>query len=222
MIPLAITARTQGPIHLGAFGGIALDALLAEVAWRMSGDPPATCPDEVTRYEIPVQLEPGGRFHLASMSVGAYERMERRHIVRRFPIERAQCVGREINRVSMGSGPHRDYRFPLEAGHLADDQLRWWAIGDAEAIRGMLAFVTHLGRRRAVGLGAVREWIVDPCEPWDGFPVLAPNGAALRHLPLDWPGLGAHAPRMGRLTYPYHHLSREREETVAAPCASFP
>lgn len=215
MIPLRVTARLDGLLHLD-IGYIHMDALLAERAWMLSGDPPATTPEEIVRYEIPVAHEPGGRFHLASASIGGYERMERRHIVRRSPMAEAQALGAMAN-VSIKSGSHRDFRFPLEVGHLRADTLAWYAVGDEAEVRRLLRWVTHLGRRRAVGLGKVVEWVVEPCEPWEGFPVLGPGGAALRHLPLDWPGLGAHARRYGRLTYPYHHLGGLEQE-IAAPC----
>lgn len=215
MIPLRVTARIDGPLHLGA-GYIHLDALLAERVWMLSGDPPAATPEEIVRYEVPLQYEPERRFHLASASIGGYERMERRHVVRRFPIAQAQALG-GMDRIATGSGPHRDYRFPLETGHVRADALAWYAIGDEAEVRKLLGWVTHLGRRRAVGLGRVAQWRVEPCEPWEGFPVLGPDGAALRNLPLDWPGLGAHARRYGRITYPYHHLGGPERE-VAAPC----
>jgi hypothetical protein len=213
--PLSIAARLDGPLHLGV-GYIHLDALLAERVWMLSGAPPATTPEEIVRYEIPVDLEPGERFHLASASVGGYERRERRHTVRRFPMEHAQTIG-EMDRVSLGSGTHRDYRFPLETGHVVEDALVWYAVGDRNGIARLLGWVTHLGRRRAVGLGRVRSWSVEPCETWRGFPVLARDGSALRNLPIDWPGLGAHERKVARLTYPYHHLGGAFG-VVAAPC----
>jgi len=215
VISLRVTARIEGPMHLGA-GYIHLDALLAERVWMLSGDPPAATPEDIVRYEVPLEYEPGRRFHLASASIGGYERMERRHIVRRFPIAHAQALG-AMDRVATGSGPHRDYRFPLEVGHARADQLVWYASGDEAEVLSLLGWVTHLGRRRAVGLGKVAEWRVEPWEPWDGFPVLDPDGAALRHLPTDWPGLGKHVRRYGRLTYPYHHLGGPEQE-LAAPC----
>lgn len=215
MTPLCVTAQLDGPLHLGPYQVIHLDGLLAEVKWRLSGLPPATTPEEVVRFDLPLALEPAGRFHLASASVGAYERMERRHIVRRFPMAEAQVLG-EAARVSTRAGTHRDYRIPLEVGHIEQDRLTWYAEGEEDGVRELLAWVTHIGRRRAVGLGRVRAWTVEACDRWSGFPVVARDDAALRNLPPDWPGLGAHWLRTGRLTFPYHHLGGP-SETVAAP-----
>ena len=212
-----MTARFGGPIALGGTGYVHLDALLAAAVCLRDQIPPASTPDEVKPIEIPVKREPGGRFHLASASVGGYERMERKHIVRRFPIVEAQAMLGKA-RINTASGPHRDFRFPLEVGHLHEDRLQWWCVGEQDEIDELLMFVTHVGRKRAVGLGRVLNWSVEGCDPWgDGFPIVAPGGTPLRHLPPDWPGTEGASVRYGRLTYPYHHLGAP-EQLVVAPC----
>lgn len=80
-------------------------------------------------------------------------------------------------------------------------------------VRELLALVTHLGKRRAVGLGRVERWEVLPCEPWEGFPVLR-DGRPLRPLPTDWPGLVEYDLGLRTLSYPYWDSSRRVECAV--------
>lgn len=214
MIPLAVTARLSGGISMPG-GGIALDALLAAAVAVRDGLPPASVAG-VLPIEIPVQREPGGRFHLASWSVSAWEEHELRWLNRRFPLAEAQGLAApSLRRIHIATGPCKSFRLPLETGHLVDDQLRWWCVGEDAAIRDLLGLVSHLGKRRAVGAGRVRDWTVAPCEPWgDGFPVVR-DGRALRPLPADWPGLVSPDVGYGCLTYPYWR--RSDEEMCALP-----
>lgn len=200
---LQITARLQGAISLPG-GPLALDSLLAAAVAIRDNIPPATTPAEIVPIEIPIAREPTGRFHLASFSVCAFEVHERRYTNRRFPVEEAQAMGApSIRRIDVSAGPSKSYRIPREAGHVEDDVLRWFCIGDAAEIRALLDLISYLGKKRAVGLGRVLSWSVGSCEPWDGFPVLR-DGQPLRPLPPDWPGLAPDAERAYRtLTYPY-------------------
>lgn len=216
MRPLAITAWLRGGIALPR-GPLALDALLA---WRVSQDLALTPPrsaDECERIDIPVQLEPGGRFHLCSFSESSPEAFEVRYVNRRAPLEQYQLRGNaKVRRVQITAGPDKSYRNPLEVQYVAGDSLRWWCVGDADAIAELLSRVFYLGKKRNIGLGRVARWDVAPCEPWgDGFPVVR-DGAPLRPLPLDWPGLGSNPPQAFRtLTYPY--WDHAREELCACP-----
>jgi len=216
MKPLQVTAHLAGPVALPN-GPIALDSLLAAaVAMRDGIEPPAS-PAEVVPIEIPVARSPCGRIHLASWSIGEFEARERRYINQRFPIAEAQEFGNaKLRRVRLSEGRTKSYRIPMESGHLVDDQLRWWCIGDQREVEELLSLIGYVGRKRSVGLGRVSRWSVEPIAPWDGFPVALSDGAPLRSLPLDWPGLRADAPTGYRcLTFPY--WQRHREELVAVP-----
>lgn len=219
MEPLSITARLRGGIAL-PHGPLALDALLA---WRVSQDlvlaPPRSA-DECERIDIPIQLEPGGRFHLCSFSESTADAHEVRYINRRAPLEQYQLRGNaNVRRVQITAGPDKSYRIPLEVQYVVGDSLRWWCVGDADAISALLSRVPYLGKKRSIGLGRVAGWDVSPCEPWgDGFPV-ARNGDPLRPLPLDWPGLGSNPAQAFRtLTYPY--WDHAKEELCAAPAGA--
>lgn len=215
MTPLRITAHLRGQISL-PIRGLALDALLAAtVARRLNLDPPATARDCVP-IEIPIQREPDGRFHLCSHSIGDYDEHDIHWINRRAPVEQYQAIGSaKIKRVQITAGQNKSYRIPLQVGMVEGDTLTWFVIGDREQVEDLLLDVTSLGKKRSVGLGRVWRWEVADYESWgDGFPVVR-DGAALRPLPADYPGLSDPPLTRGVLTYPY--WDHTREEIVACP-----
>ncbi len=209
--PLRITADIEGRIALPG-GAMAIDSLLAAMVARRLDLPPLMRPEDALPIEIPIQRAPGGAFHLASFSLGAFERFGVRWVNRRFPVAEAQTLGSDkIRRISITSGPCKSYRIPLPAGHLTDDALTWYVMGSAPEIRDLLSLCRYLGKRRAVGLGRTVRWTVEPCDPWDpGFPIVDAGGEPLRTLPADWPGVRAGAERAFRtLSYPYTDKTRE-------------
>ncbi len=207
--PLRIVAHMRGPVT----GAPMLDGLLAAVVAQQRGLVAGFGPLE--HVDIPIEWEPGTRFHLASGPLVAYDGHEHRWVNRKFPLGEAQMLGdTKLKRVHLGAGPTKSYRIPHEAKFCMGDQIAWYCVGDEEAIRSLLVFVGYLGRRRAVGRGAVERWLVEPTEPWGGFP-LVQDGKALRPLPVDWPGLVEPTMAMHTLTYPY--WEHTREELCAVP-----
>jgi len=214
MEPLQVTAHMRGfvesshPIHL--------DSLLAASVARRRGMPEriATAGD-IETIEIPLQLEPGGRFHMASAAhAGRVLASRLEHIHKRAPHEWYTVLcGDGVKRVNMGEEPDKSWRVPRH-GYLYD-RLTWWCAGDADAIRDLLRGVIHVGARRRHGIGRVARLEVEPCESWDGFPVVR-DGKPLRNLPLDYPGLGERVPqRVLRLTFPYY--LGDGKEMLACP-----
>lgn len=217
--PLVISCRVPQAICIPD-GHLALDGLLAAAVVMATGQPPALTPQDCARVEIPVAREPEGRFHLASFAIYDVERRGRGYTNQRFPLQEAQEMGDErLRRITITTGPCKSYRIPREHAFVADSAIRWYALGDADAILELLSVIRYLGKRRAVGLGKVvpGSWRADPIEPWPGFPVLGRDGEALRPLPMDWPWLGEHEPAYRTLTYPYH--DRAAEEFCAGPVA---
>ena len=105
---------------------------------------------------------------------------------------------------------------PLETMHLRGDAMTWWCIGDREEIASLLrGCIGYLGKRRAVGHGPIARWEVEPCETWEGFPVVR-AGRPLRPLPLDWPGLASEPETAYRVLAP-PYWRRNREELCAVP-----
>lgn len=208
---LRITADIEGRIALPS-GPMALDSLLAAMVARRIGLPPLMLPTEALPIEIPIERAPGGAFHLASFSVGSFERFGVKWVNRRFPIAEAQTLGSaKIRTISIKAGPCKSYRIPLPAGHLTDDTLTWWAVGDAGEVRSLLSLCSYLGKRRATGLGRTVRWTVEECPEWpSGFPLMTPEGDPLRTLPADWPGVRVGAEQAFKtVTYPYVDKTRE-------------
>lgn len=196
-------------------GSIALDGLLAWAVALRDQLPPAYTADEIMPIEIPIQLEPEGRFHLCSFSVSETDHYSTRWVQRRPVIKEAQMIGRSIKSIQINAGPSKAFRIPMETRHLKSDLLIWYCIGDQVGIGKLLSLITHLGKRRGIGLGEVKKWRIKRITPWpDGFPVVI-NSKPLRPLPPDWPGLID--PRQGyrAITYPY--WLKEREQVCAIP-----
>lgn len=214
MQPLEVTVRLAGQVSLPG-GMLALDSLLAAAVALRDAIPPAP-PGGYRHIDVPLEWAHGRRFHLASFAVADWEAHDVRHIHRRFPLDLAQDMGSpKLRRVNLSAGPTKSYRIPLEVGHVRGDGLTWWCVGDALQVLELLGLVTHVGKKRGVGLGEVFGWEVRPCTPWgDGFPVVK-DGRALRPLPPDWPGLVTPELAYANLTYPY--WDKAREELCAMP-----
>lgn len=211
MTPLRITATLRGSVTLPPGGGLAIDGLLAFVVAERAGLVAGF--GEMVRPEIPIAESMCKRFHLATYAmIAGVEAHELRWVNRRPIIAEAQVFGL-TKRINITAGINKGYRIPQQVTHVKDGRVTWFAIGDAEAIRDLLTDVTHLGKKRSVGRGAVTSWLVEPYDSWgDGFPVVR-DGRPLRALPPGHPGLVAPKLRHVTLTYPYWEARR------AEPCA---
>lgn len=216
MIPLRVTAEMATRLVISA-DGLHLDGLLMAAVAKRDDLPPLYTQADALRapaLDIPIARSSCGRYYLASAAIGDAIARELRYVQRRFPLHEAIAMGApSLKRVATNAGACKAFRIPVEAQHMPT--LTWYAVGNEDGVRELLGWITRLGRRRAVGEGLVREWRVEPCEPWEGFPVLR-DGRPLRHLPLDVEGLGEHAVRIGRVSPPY--WLRVDEQEVAAPC----
>lgn len=212
MKPLCVTAHLRG----GITGAPMLDGLLAFVVARRLGFVAGF--GDLQAVEIPVEREAAGRFHLCSAAVVSWDGHERRFTNRRFPVPEAQLPGMTgMRRVNISAGACRSYRLPGDVSFAEEDAVRWYLVGDESAVADLLSEVTHLGKRRAVGRGAVARWDATPCEPWgDGFPVVR-DGKPMRPLPIDYPGLDAPDTGYSTLTYPYYQHTEERLCAVPSP-----
>jgi len=208
MSPLIVSAQLEGGVVFHT--PIMLDALLMSVVANRRGLLAPHNPGDAEPIDIPIKREPGGRFHLCSEAQFAVEENERRHKQRRAPVQEFARLGTDkIRRVDISAGPNKGYRLPYAVMLMLGDEMRWYCLGEAEAIRDLLSDVRYLGRYRGSGKGKLAgPWIVAPCEPWEGFPVLR-EGKPLRPLPLDYPGLMA--PRHGFrcLAPPYWNHANE-------------
>jgi len=216
MIPLRVAAELAGQIST-PHHGVMLDALLMFAVAQREGLPPLGIGEAPAQLEIPIALEPAGRFYLVTEAISSWEQHDVRWINRRFPVTEAQAWAEpKFRRINIASGAQRSYRLPLEVGHVERDEVIWFCIGRCLEVRELLGSIQYLGKKRASGLGRVKGWNVEPCRRWgEGFPIIR-DGWPTRSLPLDFPGVRAEATQAERvLTPPYweHH----REELCAVP-----
>lgn len=185
MRPLRITAQLTRSIILGR--PIHLDALLGAALVSIENIPRATNASECVPLALPLAEERG--VYLASAAAYDVEEHELAYVNKRFPTDMAQQLGAaSVRSIQITAGVNKSFREPLAVSHLDRDELVWWCVGDELEVRRLLSAVLYLGGKRRFGYGEVKRWTVEPCEPWDGFPVLR-DGLPLRHLPADWPGL---------------------------------
>jgi CRISPR type IV-associated protein Csf3 len=129
----------------------------------------------------------------------------------------AQQLGApSVRSIQITAGVNKSFREPLAVSHLDRDELVWWCVGDDVEVRRLLSAVLYLGAKRRFGYGEVKRWTVEPCDPWDGFPVLR-DGRPLRHLPADWPGLRDDVER-AYVTVRPPYWDRSAVVLAAVPC----
>lgn len=215
--PLKVTAELSGFVELGpAQLWPALDGILAAAVARSNGMIPPVSAADVLPIEIPVEREPGGRFHLATMGIPDDPRRDTiTHLHRTPPVRQFTSLldpVAKFRRVDITAEPDKQLRIPKAATMIA--RVHWWCVGEHDGIESLLRGVTRIGARRRHGRGAVTRWDIYPADPWDGFPVVR-DGGALRNLPMDWPGLVEPIEGFANLTFPF--WMREREELLAVP-----
>jgi len=220
MNPLQITAKLSGQIMCPE--SCHLDGLLAYALAQAHGLPPVHVSDDrdrdlaflIAKVSDVLKYDERGFFH-CSNPMYEVEQYERRHINRRFPTDRAAVLGAEsVRRVDLSTGLSKSFRIPTRACFLRVDEVRWFAVGEGTQIERLLGTITHLGKKRAVGLGEVVSWSVTAFEGWEPyFPILSKEGRPMRPLPLDTPGLRDHRVSMESLCFPYWDMSQRR------PCA---
>lgn len=204
--PLRVHATVSGPIALPD-GTIHLDSLLMAQVARERG---LVCLDAtmLVPLEIPIQREPRGRFFLCSQGVYMEAASELQHTYRRPIIAEAQRFAEpKVRRINITVGANKGYRIPRPVQYL-ESGIEWWCIGNHNEIERLLSCITHLGKRRSAGLGAVDGWTVAPCDPWDGFPVVR-DGKPLRPLPVDWPGAEVASCGFRVMAPPYWDMTME-------------
>lgn len=217
---LRVTARLAEGIVLRA--PLMLDGLLA---WSVSAEHrllPPVSGESGPVIEIPVEREPGGRFHLCSQGFHDVEASELRHKNRRAPVmEFARLGTSKIKRVSIAVAENKSYRVPYSLELLRNNEITWFCVGDPDRILALLRKVHYLGRFRGAGKGRLdihgEPWRIEECETWgDGFPVVDVEGQPMRRLPPDYPGLAPGCRlAFGALTYPYY--DHTRQEMMACP-----
>lgn len=215
--PLRVTAHVRESLTFRH--PIMLDGLLAWVVAARERLLPPMPGEEPATIEIPIQREPGGRFHLCSQAIVHSDGSDLRYKNRRAPWhEYARLGSGKIRRCDISAGLNKGFRIPYSLTLPRGGDVSWYCIGDPERVADLLRDVHYLGKHRGSGKGLLdihgQPWKVEECETWgDGFPVVSADGEPMRPLPLDWTGSGQQSFRV--LTYPY--FDRTREEMLLCP-----
>jgi CRISPR type IV-associated protein Csf3 len=73
-----------------------------------------------------------------------------------------------------------DYQIPLPT--LSVDRLQFYCVGNKREIEKLLQRITHVGKKRAYGYGAVKRWQVTP-HPIDNSEIV--NKTLVRPIPVS-------------------------------------
>lgn len=102
--------------------------------------------------------------------------------------------------LSSGHMKAYDLAMPTVFAH----EIVWYAHGDADKVRSLLTrFVPALGKKRSVGNGTVREWIVEQVE--HDWSIIGDGGQLARRMPF---GAAPGSARYGAIRPPYYHATR--------------
>lgn len=61
--------------------------------------------------------------------------------------------------VNVKSAKYKNYRVQLPI--ILTPEITWYCVGEPTEIKELLKYITHIGKKPAQGLGAVKEWLVE-------------------------------------------------------------
>lgn len=187
-----------------------LDGILAAVYARRAGlNLIPISVEDLVPIQVPIATSGCGRFALCSEAQFDVEEHEDRYKQRRPVTEQFARLAPKVKSVKITGGPNKAYRVPYRVQLMRDDVVTWYALGDRAMVTELLQEVFFLGKHRGSGKGQVESWDVEPCDPWEGFPILQ-DGTPLRPLPEDYPGVTGARFEYRVLTPPYWMQAREQ------------
>jgi CRISPR type IV-associated protein Csf3 len=168
MEPIQVTVLLSSPVG-GAFD-LPLDGILS-AAWMRrerpdlyySSQPPATV-EELVEAELPLEKRGDGEQWYWSASFARWpasasdDRQFWNKRVDQKEIERVDMG--KASQLNIGSGRYKAYHMPVPTRSAL--AIRWHCFGELAEIKGLLSSVFHFGKKRSQGMGAVREWCVEP------------------------------------------------------------
>lgn len=184
-VPLKITARLLDGRVNSTDGLLFLDSILYH-AWFMIHEPgvlEGTVRRDDQKYiGLPLRQEPGNR---NAASVGQYTLYEEtvEHWVKRPDFGKSfadQYLDERIGKLNTKSGHLKAYRTPQVIRVISD--VVFYAVGNPDRIREMLGYMQFIGKKGSIGWGAVKEWVVEPCEADYS---LIKDGKLMRPVPVE-------------------------------------
>lgn len=209
MQPLRITARPVAGIACDGY--LPLDGILAYAARvrRLGMAAMALCQDEPVEDE-PLPLERRGNgddwYWAASCVECRWLSRDMTHWNKRLDIvDAGQWVAGDWKPVYTG-GQYKAWHQPVFM--LLTPLLTWYAVGDRDAVADLLAGVYSIGKKTAMGYGALVDGFA--VEPWPEDVSCTRDGHAMRALPLaDAPATVDHLAEYG-IRAPYWHPAQRR------------
>lgn len=190
---LRIVCELYSNAHVAAREPVMLDGLLANaVAREATGGemlPPSSAP-----YEIPLPLlclwrnEAGLPLWAASCLIPEGECARDAVYLHKRAQTGQFTKGDKRGRFSISTTTGRYMERRVITPTMTAQRWIAYAIGVPQEIERLLSFISHIGKRRAAGLGEVRRWRVEEtlCDPVE---VLVRDGRLIRPIPADAAGV---------------------------------
>ena len=161
--PLLITAELVTPIIHAEQSLTHLDSVLSSAA--ITDHPHPSSYDKVAVVPLPLDLlwvSPGGQPLWACTPLRPADAVldAREYWHKCYPSQRAE-LGNKLS-ANTSAGRWREYRVPVFSQHT--HRLHALAIGHADEIERLLGYITHLGKKGAMGYGRVGRWQVTPVD----------------------------------------------------------
>lgn len=241
-VPLQITAWLQQGIAVDPRHGVALDGVLASQvrdaqAYALAPGTPGSVLDGGLAEEVPVEItlplarcESGtGEWHWLATTGQPVNHLgepvsltpDPHRLLGSLDERRAEQVAIALPKhVGGPRGRYRNRLTPVLVVPAAG--FVWRAVGDIEALRGLLEPLTTVGARRGSGEGTVTRWefqITSPENP-DFFAHTHPDGALGRPVPQSCAsrlGIQNTVTVIAGIRPPMFHSSRQRSLVLSGP-----
>lgn len=194
-VPIRVVADlVDGRIN-SADGIIMLDAILYHAwFWKhaphvLEGRGEGSVPGD-GYIGLPLRQDAGNRW-FASLAVYDQEGVTVEHWNKRpnfFSADAQRHLSARTGVISSAVGLNRAYRMPQVIRHVRGGKLTFWALGHADKVRELLDSIPAVGKKAAMGWGAVRSWTVEECD--EDYSTFHPKYGLMRPMPVqERPGL---------------------------------
>ena len=185
MIPLKVTAIPQ--VGIATDRTLPLDGVLFHYAMRDAyGKQHVTYsgrksdnPDVLMPIKR-INTERDDWFYASSYAQWDCPHEETQYWHKRFDTKQSDLVdfGKKRGNVLTEEGKFKAMRMPVNVIHARS--VSWYCVADEQWMRAMVQRITHMGKKRGQGDGAILEWIVEPIE--DDWSVYR-DGQLMRCIP---------------------------------------
>ena len=100
-----------------------------------------------------------------------------------FSADKQQYLSAKSGVISSSVGLMRAYRMPQVVRKIKDNRLTFYAMGNSDEVQRLLNCIPAVGKKAAMGWGAVEKWEVMPAS--DDYTILHPQHGLMRHMPTD-------------------------------------